>query len=129
MSLIFILLLNLPLFELGLRLLVTGVSNLLQIHCLWSYFLGGLHILKVDISLLSFLHHLVNLLLCEIHRGWRVLILGLDHLLTGHNIGTLLNNFLLWNSNRSLTCHLRLLVVLLSLQVLYELRVVNQTWL
>jgi hypothetical protein len=128
-SLIFILLLSLTLFELGLRLLVIGVSNLLQINCLWSYFLGGLHILKVDVSLLSFLHHLVNLLLREVHRGWRVLILGLDHLLTAHNVGTLLNDLLLRNSNRSLTCHLRLLVVLLSLQVLYELSVVDQAWL
>jgi hypothetical protein len=113
MSLIIILLLCLSLIELRLRLLKVG--NLLHSNCLRSYFLCSLHILKVDVGLLSFLHHLMNLLLSEVHTRRRVLILGLDHLLTSNDVGTLLHYFLLLSSDRSLTWYRYLLVVRLSL--------------
>lgn len=95
MSLILILLLSLALVELGLSLWEIIMSNLLHIHLRGRNLLGSLHVLEMDVGLLGFLHHLLDLLRAEIHLRWRVLVLGLEDLLTRHSIGALLHDFLL----------------------------------
>ena len=77
--------------------------------------MGSLHILEVNISLLGFLHHLLDLLLGEVHLGRRVLVLGLDHLLASQSVRTLLHDFLLRHCDWGLALNRSLLVVLLSL--------------
>jgi hypothetical protein len=54
-----------------------------------------LHVLEVYVGLLGFLHHLLDLLRAEVHLRGRVLVLGLENLLTRHSIGALLHDFLL----------------------------------
>jgi hypothetical protein len=93
--------------------------------------LGSLHVLEVNVALLGFLDNLLDLQLGEVHLRRRVLVLRLwlYYLLASHPKRALLDDSLLRHSNWGLALNWRLLVVLLSLQILHELRVVDKAWL
>lgn len=121
------LLLHLPLVKLRLGLLNITVRYLMDVNGLYRCFLCSLHILEVNVALLGLLHHLLDLLLGEIHLRRRVLVLlGLDHLLAGHSVRALLHDSLLRHTDRGLALSWRLLNVLLSLKILHKLGVVDK---